>query len=89
MTYESRIAVDLREWTFDLVLDIGSSERRVFTRKIPDHGVLKEYAGGQKRVHVMVGEDKVFIPQEFFQRLLWEIATCKELLRSPDGQRCS
>lgn len=89
MTYESRLAVDLCEWTFDLVLYFGSAEKLVFTRKIPDHGVLKECAGGQKRVHVMVGENKVFIPQEFFQRLLWEITTCKELLRSPDGQRCN
>lgn len=88
MTYESRLAVDLCEWTFDLVLNFGSAESRVFTRKIPDHGILKEYAVGRKRVHVMVGEDKVFIPQEFFQKLLWEITTCQELLRSPDGQRC-
>lgn len=85
-TFESKLAVDLQSWTFDVELSSLEGTAHTHTLKIPDHGILKEYAAGQKRLRLPIGHDKVFIPQELFEALLGEITSCQEVLRSADGQ---
>jgi hypothetical protein len=81
MTYEATLSVDLSEWSFEVAIEKGGLPRRAFARQIPDHRTLGEYALGRRRLSVMVGDDKVFLPRELWQALLGEIEDCQNALR--------
>lgn len=89
MIYETTLAVDLCLWTYEVRVEIASEPRGFFTAKIPDHHILIEFATGQKRLHITIGSDRVIVPKDLFQKLLWEISSCQETLRSRDGTAIS
>lgn len=89
MTYESRLAVDLRAWTFEVLIESAPESATVFEGKIPDHNILTAYALGQKQLSLKVGCDMVDVPVELFQTLLWEILSCQQSIRSRNGGRFS
>jgi hypothetical protein len=87
MTYESRLAVDLCTWTFQILVDAASLTKAVYAAKIPDCGILEAYAHGRKQLSLQIDCDMVDIPAELFQTLLWEIFSCQQTLRSEHGRR--
>lgn len=86
MNYEAKLAIDLCEWTYEVLLESPSKELKSLTRKIPSHEDLHKLAVGAIRYHVTVGEDKVFLPKEIFETLLWEILSCQALIRRTYGE---
>lgn len=85
-TYESKLAVDLAEWSFQVELRSPEGMTKRFASKIPDHGILSQYAAGRKMLHVTVGRDNVELPKELFATLLGEITNCQNLLRNSHGR---
>lgn len=81
MIYESRLSVDLQEWSFEISLTRDGEAARTVAREIPDHRILRDYVMGRRRLSVMVGDDKVFLPRELWQALLGEIVNCQTVLR--------
>lgn len=84
--YESRLAVNLSAWCFEVEIRSTGGTARHFVLKIPEHNILSEYADGRKLLRIMAGRDTVDLPKELFQCLLKEIESCQDQLRSSHGR---
>lgn len=79
--YSSALAVDLCEWTFDILIETPDGNLLSRRLKIPPAGLLRSLSQGRKRLHLTVGRDIVTIPEDLFEALLSEIVDCQNTIR--------